>query len=149
FDVKGAVELLCRALGAAIRFETATAPFLVPGQTPAIVAGSTAVGLAGLLSPAIAEKSGTPRQDRVFVAELNLDRLRQLAALDSEWVRELPRHPLVVRDLSIVVSESLPAEIIHGTIRTAGDGQAAPLTAIAFFDRYQGKGVPEGSVSLS
>ena len=27
--------------------------------------------------------------------------------------------------------------------------QAAPLTAIAFFDRYQGKGVPEGSVSIS
>ena len=27
--------------------------------------------------------------------------------------------------------------------------RAAPLAAIAFFDRYQGKGVPDGSVSLS
>ena len=25
----------------------------------------------------------------------------------------------------------------------------APLAAISFFDRYQGKGVPEGAVSLS
>ena len=25
----------------------------------------------------------------------------------------------------------------------------APLTAVAFFDRYQGKGVPEGAVSVS
>ncbi|MGE3520909.1 MAG: hypothetical protein AB7J63_18365, partial [Vicinamibacterales bacterium] len=32
---------------------------------------------------------------------------------------------------------------------SAGDGQVAPLVAVTFFDRYQGKGVPEGSISLS
>ena len=29
------------------------------------------------------------------------------------------------------------------------DVSRAPLTAVTFFDRYQGKGVPEGAVSLS
>jgi phenylalanyl-tRNA synthetase beta chain len=43
----------------------------------------------------------------------------------------------------------LPAEIIHGTIRAAGANAVAPLAAIGFFDRYQGKGVPEGAVSVS
>jgi len=43
----------------------------------------------------------------------------------------------------------LPAEIIRGTIHTAARGGSAPLAAMSFFDRYQGKGVPEGSVSLS
>jgi phenylalanyl-tRNA synthetase beta chain len=40
----------------------------------------------------------------------------------------------------------LPAAIIRGTIQAAG---AAHLSSIAFFDRYKGKGVPDGSVSLS
>jgi phenylalanyl-tRNA synthetase beta chain len=67
-------------------------------------------------------------------------------------VRALPRYPIVVRDLSAVVSASLPAEIIRGTIHAAADAAgagAAPLASVAFFDRYQGKGVAEGSVSLS
>jgi phenylalanyl-tRNA synthetase beta chain len=43
----------------------------------------------------------------------------------------------------------LPAEIIRGTIQSAARDVSAPLTSIAFFDRYQGKGVPAGSVSIS
>src|SRR5439155_27212141 len=67
----------------------------------------------------------------------------------SDAARSLARHPFVVRDLSIVVADILPAEIIRGTILAAGRDLAAPLTAVSFFDRYQGKGVPEGAVSLS
>ena len=48
-----------------------------------------------------------------------------------------------------MVSVSLPAEIIRGTIQAAGDAQPAPLVAVTFFDRYQGKGVAEGSISIS
>ena len=64
-------------------------------------------------------------------------------------MRALPRHPSVVRDLSIVVADTLPAENIRGTIQAAGEQAPAPLVSIAFFDRYQGKGVAEGAVSLS
>ena len=56
---------------------------------------------------------------------------------------------MVVRDLSIVVSDALPAASIRGTILRAGDQQPAPLTSVSFFDRYSGKGVPEGMISLS
>jgi phenylalanyl-tRNA synthetase beta chain len=54
-----------------------------------------------------------------------------------------------VRDLSVVVADTLPAAIIRGTILAAGRDVSAPLTAVSFFDRYQGKGVPEGTVSIS
>jgi phenylalanyl-tRNA synthetase beta chain len=67
----------------------------------------------------------------------------------SDAIRPLPRQPFVVRDLSIVVADTLPAEIIRGTILAAGRDLPAPLTALSFFDRYQGKGVPPGAVSLS
>jgi phenylalanyl-tRNA synthetase beta chain len=149
FDVKGAVELLGGALEASVRFTGSDASFLAPGQAAAVNAGETTVGLAGQLAPDVVERAGAPRQDKVFVAELDLDRIAALAATPSDAVRPLPRHPSVVRDLSIVVSESLPAEIIRVTIQAAGEGRAAPLVGVAFFDRYHGKGVPEGSISIS
>ena len=50
-------------------------PFLVAGQTAAIVAADgpergARLGLAGQLAPAVADARGLPRQDRVFVAEI-------------------------------------------------------------------------------
>jgi phenylalanyl-tRNA synthetase beta chain len=149
FDVKGVVESLSGALGVSVRFEPSRVSYLVPGRTATICSGETELGVMGELAPAVAEAAGAPRHDAIIVAELGLDALRAQQVPDDERVRAISRHPFVVRDLSIVVSESLPAEIIRGTIRTAGEAQTAPLVAIDFFDRYQGKGVPDGSVSIS
>jgi phenylalanyl-tRNA synthetase beta chain len=154
FDVKGFVEALASALDTAVRFETATQPFLIEGQTAAIVcaggpADGSSVGFVGQVTPSAADARGLPPKDRLFVAELNLDLLERARASSSDATRSLPRYPFVVRDLSIVVAETLPAEIIRGTIHTAGRDAPAPLVAVAFFDRYQGKGVPEGAVSIS
>jgi phenylalanyl-tRNA synthetase beta chain len=51
-----------------------------------------------------------------------------------------------VRDLSLIVDERLPAADVRGTIRAHAP---ATLVSVREFDRYQGKGVPEGQVSLS
>ena len=80
---------------------------------------------------------------------MNLDAIEAARIETTDAVRSLPRHPFVVRDLSIVVSDTLPAAIIRGTIQSAARVLAAPLVSIGFFDRYQGKGVPGGSVSVS
>lgn len=150
FDVTGVVELLCSALGVPIRLEPAREPFLSDGRTAAVIAANgTAVGMVGELTPAVADARGLPKHDRVFVAELHLDALAGARVAVSDATRPLPRHPSVVRDISIVVADSLPAEIIRGTIQAAGRDAAAPLGDVTFFDRYQGKGVPEGSVSVS
>jgi phenylalanyl-tRNA synthetase beta chain len=63
-----------------------------------------------------------------------------------ERMAPLPRFPSVGRDLSILVSDRLPAAEVRGTIRTA-----APSTLVDLreFDRYQGPGIPERRVSLS
>jgi len=149
FDARGVVELLCSALGVVPAFDSARLPYLVPGQSASITIAGDVVGVIGQVLPALAERAGAPRQDAVVVAEVDLDRIDRMRASGVEWVKPLPRHPFVVRDLSIVVADALPAEIIRGTIQAAGDGQSAPLTAVTFFDRYQGKGVPEGSISIS
>jgi phenylalanyl-tRNA synthetase beta chain len=154
FDVKGVVEVLLAALEVRARFESAVEPFLVEGQSAAIVAAIAGLdglrlGFAGPIAGAAAEERGLARHDPVFVAELNLDLLAKATVEAGEATRPLPRYPFVVRDLSIIVADVLPAEIIRGTIQAAGRDAAAPLTSVTFFDRYQGKGVPEGSVSVS
>jgi phenylalanyl-tRNA synthetase beta chain len=149
FDVKGTTELLCEALGSTVRLTKADVPNLLQGQSASVDANGTPVGYLGQLTPAAVERAGAPRQDRIFVAELDLDRLAAVATPPEERVQPLPRYPSIVRDLSILVAESLPAEIIRGTIQSAADEAAAPLTTIGFFDRYKGKGVPDGTVSVS
>jgi phenylalanyl-tRNA synthetase beta chain len=154
FDVKGAVEQLCAALEVPVRFEPSNEEFLVAGQAASIIAaGGVAdgapLGIVGAVAPSIAEGRGLPRQDPVFVAELDLDALDRARVPRAEAVAPLPRYPFVVRDLSIVVPDGLPAEIIRGTIQSAGGALDAPLATISFFDRYQGKGVPAGKVSVS
>jgi len=150
FDVKGVVEQLCLALSVAARFAPSRDARLVAGQSASVVAESgQTVGIVGQVSPAIADARGLPRQDQVFAAELSLDLLWQSRGAVSETTRPLSRHPFVVRDVSIVVSDALPAEIIRDTIHSTAGSAVAPLTGVTFFDRYQGKGIPDGSVSLS
>jgi phenylalanyl-tRNA synthetase beta chain len=154
FDVKGVTEELIHELGVAARFEPTEEAFLVPGRSAQIVTASgepagTRLGVVGQIAPEIAEARGLPRQDRLFAAELNLDACWFARVERPAAATPLPRHPFVVRDLSIVVTDTLPAEIIRGTIRSAGDRTPAPLAAVAFFDRYQGKGIADGAVSLS
>jgi phenylalanyl-tRNA synthetase beta chain len=149
FDIKGLVERLGQVLNVDVRFEPAAAPFLEDGQSAAVVSGKTPIGVAGLLAPAVADQRGAPRQDPIYVAELSLDLIAALPQVTGDIVRALPRYPSVVRDLSIVVADTLPAEIISGTIQAASAAGPAPLRGATFFDRYVGKGVPAGHVSLS
>jgi phenylalanyl-tRNA synthetase beta chain len=150
FDLKGIVERLCDALGVPPRFEPAREPFLAADQTAAVLTtGGQRIGVVGQLLPAAADARELPRHDRVFVAELNLDAIEAVRVETADAVRSLPRHPFVVRDLSIVVAGTLPAEIIRGTIQAAGEKTPAPLASIVFFDRYHGKGIPDDAVSLS
>ncbi len=149
FDVKGVVERLAEAVGVTTGFSPAAPPYLVAGHAAAIAAGATPLGVIGQLTSAIADARGAPRQDAIFVAEMDLDAAWAARSEQGDAVQPLPRHPFVVRDLSIVVDDALPAEIIRGNILAAGAAAPAPMVSVRVFDRYAGKGVPNGRVSLS
>ncbi len=82
----------------------------------------------------------------MYVAEIDLDALTRLSPNETMRSTPLPRFPSVVRDLSILVDDALSAETVRGTIRAAAP---ATLVLVREFDRYQGKGIPDGKVSLS
>jgi phenylalanyl-tRNA synthetase beta chain len=52
----------------------------------------------------------------------------------------------MTRDISILVADTLPAATVRRTVQEHAPHTLARVTE---FDRYQGKGVPDGQVSLS
>ena len=169
FDLSGAVTALGAALGLDAVFVPAERPYLSPAVAGGIQvrrrtadgaaknganakAGENAddareIGVIGQLLPAIADTRGIPANEPVFLFEIDLDVVLDWTSLgDQLRVTPLPRHPSVVRDVSIALNADLPAAQVRDTIRAA-----APVTLdrVVEFDRYQGKGVPDGQCSLS
>ncbi|MEZ5417607.1 MAG: phenylalanine--tRNA ligase subunit beta [Vicinamibacterales bacterium] len=148
FDLTGSLEVLAGAYGVALALDTDAPPYLVPGRAARVVRQGTAVGACGLLDPAVAERRGIPRADAadVYLLELDLDAIAAAAPPGATRVEPLPRFPSAVRDVSLLVDDTLSAATVRDTIR-----RAAPPTLVSLreFDRYQGKGVPAGKVSVS
>ncbi len=150
-DLKGVVEQLCALLvgtpqGVPCDVTEVETPYLVSGRAAGIVVDGKTIGVFGQLSPGIAERRELPPADEVYVGELDLDALTAASPAETLRTLPLPRYPSVVRDVSILVSDALSAAKVRGTIRSAAP---ATLLQMREFDRYQGKGVPDGKVSLS
>ena len=104
-------------------------------------------GVVGKLVPAIAEARGFPAAEEVYRGRArSATRSRIASAGADRLVESLPRFPSIVRDISMLVDDTLPAATVRGTIRSSAP---STLVSIVEFDRYQGKGVPDGRVSLS
>ena len=146
FDMKGAVDHVCRALNVQATMVPHAESWLVAGQAGALMSGEQRIGVVGRLSKALAERHGLPGDDAVFVADLDLDAVASVAGAHATRVAPLPRYPSVTRDIALLVSDTLPSAALRATIR-----RAAPptLAEVREFDRYQGKGVPDGKVSLA
>ena len=154
FDIKGIVERLCGALGVAPRFKSIDNSILVPGraaQVSVLSPGTTtpvSLGLLGQLTPSLAATRGLPESvEEIYVAELDL-RVITSVAIDRGQLQavSVPRHPSVIRDLALIVGDSLPAATVRETINSAAP---ETLVNIREFDRYRGKGIPDGYVSLA
>ena len=146
FDIKGVVEQLAALFKVTPAYKECERAYLTPGRAAELIVNGRAIGVFGQLAPAIGEARDLPGGDEIFVGELDLDALSAAMPTDTFRAAPLPRHPSVIRDISILVADTLSAETVRGTIRSA-----APETLIHVreFDRYQGKNIPEGKVSLS
>ena len=148
FDIKGVVEQL--AALASVCASVRRGRHAVPGQ-PDAPPPSSINGTAGRrLRPARARDRrprATCRPATMSTSRKSTSTLLTAASpIETLRATTLPRYPSVVRDISILVDDTLSAETVRGTIRSA-----APDTLIQVreFDRYQGKGIPDGKVSLS
>jgi phenylalanyl-tRNA synthetase beta chain len=86
----------------------------------------------------------------LFAAEVDLERLLPRTPARRVFT-PLSRFPRVVRDVSLLVDRSIPyGDIIAATRRTKAEGdRAEAFESVALVDRYEGKGIPSGKVSLT
>jgi len=144
FEAKGVAERLLLALGRDAWLRAgAPEPYLHPGAANEIVTRDGVAGSVGELHPDAARAFGLD----LPCALIELD-LATLAGLPERRPRytEVSNQPPVRRDLAVLLGR----EVAAGDVLEAIRKQAGPqLVGVTIFDRYEGKGVPEGKVSLA
>ena len=145
FDIKAVVERVCEVAGVAVETVPHEARWLVKGRAATAAVNGTPVALLGQLAREVTDAHGLP-EDAIYVADIDLDALERESAGRDLRVEPLPRYPSVTRDISILIDDTLLSAAVRNTI-----AEAAPptLVRVAEFDRYQGKGIPDGKVSIS
>jgi phenylalanyl-tRNA synthetase beta chain len=123
--------------------QPAAAPWLHPGRSARLLAGTREIGVFGELHPAAAARFALT--GRVYVAELDLETLLQQASLVRRFA-PLARHPSVDRDLAVFVDAEIPQSAVLRVIRDAG---GSLLESLALFDVHTGPPAPAGQRSLA
>lgn len=106
-------------------------------------AGDQRLGVMGELHPELQQQYEF--RQRVYIAEFGLIALMRAAAHTVRY-RPLPAYPPVLRDIAIVIPQSVPYAALERTIHESG---GAHLESVRLFDRYTGTPIPEGYHSLA
>jgi phenylalanyl-tRNA synthetase beta chain len=142
FDLKGIVDGLGIVNGGgSLSWSSGEHPALAPGQTACVSINGQSIGIVGRLHPRLARELDLPKP--LFLADLNLSPLLsgQVTAFKA-----ISRYPRVLRDLAVVVDDSIAWQQIVDAVKSLGDSR---IQSVELFDVYRGTGVPEGCQSLA
>jgi len=140
-DLKGDLESLAAASGAALTFVPSTRAYGHPARSAEVLRDGQAIGWIGQIHPRLAQAMDIDVD--VYAFELDL---APLAARELPRASELSRFPSVRRDLAFLVPEGAAWADLEATLRRA----AGPmLRQVTLFDRYVGQGVEPGFKSLA
>jgi phenylalanyl-tRNA synthetase beta chain len=142
FDLKGIVDgLEIVNGGGSLSWSSGEHPALAPGQTARVSMNGQSIGIVGRLHPRLARELDLPKP--LFLADLNLSPLLsgQVTAFKA-----ISRYPRVLRDLAVVVDDSIAWQQIVDAVKSLGDSR---IQSVELFDVYRGTGVPEGCQSLA
>ncbi|MBA2467868.1 MAG: phenylalanine--tRNA ligase subunit beta, partial [Chloroflexia bacterium] len=146
FDAKGMIDAILDAF----TFDDVTwrpleHPALHPGRAVEVRADDERIGIVAEVHPTLAVELGIEDM-RFAVAELNLQRLLELAAHIRKPAVSVARFLPVEQDFAIVVDREVPAS----NVQRALTQNAGPLlTGMALFDVYEGEQIGEGKKSLA
>ena len=139
YDVKGDLEALLAP--AQLRFVKLLHPALHPGRAARVLLDGRDIGCLGELHPEWIQKYDLPQAAIVFEIDFSA-----VTAVNVPAYAEVSKFPPVIRDLAIVVDQSLALQ----TLLDALKGQLPALVQdVQLFDVYTGKGVPENKKSLA
>jgi phenylalanyl-tRNA synthetase beta chain len=147
-DVKADVMALLAALNiptGGLQVKAGGPGFLHPGRSATLGFGPNLIGCFGELHPRAAEALGA--EGRVLVFEISLD---ALPAPKKRPTKARPRLELsafqpVSRDFAFLVDQKIEAEAIMKIVKAI---DRVLVSDVSIFDRYSGKGIEPGKVSL-
>jgi phenylalanyl-tRNA synthetase beta chain len=113
------------------------------GESYSLSLGGVSLGVMGAIDPAHANRFGI--KEPVWAAVLDFGTLADLHRKVKQY-KPVPRFPAALRDVAVVVDPSVKAGDLQQTIRTAG-GEL--VKGVSLFDRYSGKSIEKGKVSLA
>ncbi len=147
FDAKADAVAVLTALGVpmeGVTTSTGGAEYYHPGQCGELRQGpKTVLAAFGTLHPSVCSALDLPLGSVAF--EVFLDAILE-PKRRKKATPVLPAFQPVRRDFAFLVGANMPAETL---LRAAKGAERNVITNVALFDRYQGKGVPEGQVSLA
>jgi phenylalanyl-tRNA synthetase beta chain len=145
FDLKGIVETLTADLHLAdVKYQPAQTAFLHPGRSATLLVGSKAIGDFGELHPKVA--LAYDLAERVVLAGvLDIEALQAVTPAGFTYT-PVPRFPAALRDIAVVVNDTVPAADVVAEIR-AGGGEL--LRHVRLFDLYRGESIAPGTKSLA
>jgi len=134
FDIKGDVEALFHPRTP--RFEPVAHPALHPGRAARVIVDGKPVGVVGELHPRWLQEYELTNAPVVF--ELELDALRDVG---MPVYTEVSKFPAAVRDLAVVVKQSVRVQDMADAMRTALDkaGLGHFVQALVLFDEFRPK----------
>jgi phenylalanyl-tRNA synthetase beta chain len=144
FEVRGIVERLFSGLGyeACLR-RGGNVPYLHPGAQAEIAVSGRAIGSAGELHPEVLR--AFELDVLAAIVEIDLGALTAIAPPRALF-REPSREPAIRRDLAVLIARDQSAGELLEEIRKQAGGD---LVSVELFDRYEGKGLPAGRVSVA
>jgi phenylalanyl-tRNA synthetase beta chain len=145
YDLKGVIAALASDLHLPeVSYCPVKVPALHPGKAAEMLIKDQGIGSFGELHPQVAEAYGLGGHP-VLAGELDLEALQ--AALPARHLyRPVPAFPAALRDVAVIVEESIPADQVAQQIRTAGGDL---LRGVHLFDLYRGNSISAGHKSLA
>lgn len=145
YNIKGVVENLIEELSIdKVDFERETQnPTFHPGRCANILVRRKSAGVIGEIHPDVLENYDL--EGRVYVAEIDLGLFFDAAKLEKKY-RPLPKYPAILRDMALLVEDSVEVKKIEDIMRKLGKDI---IEEIKLFDVYKGKQIPEGFKSVA
>jgi len=144
YDVKADIEALFAPVS--LHFVRADHPALHPGRCAGIELDGEKVGVIGELHPRWQQKYELPLAPVVFEIDAAILQKRRIPVY-----QEISKFPPVLRDLAIVVKQSVAAQELIDVFMSEKQRNPAcrNLQAIVLFDEYRGKGLENDEKSLA
>ncbi len=145
YDLKGNIEALLKAIGIeGVKFVfQEDIPYLHPARSAYVIKEDKTIGYLGEIHPEVQE--AWDLKYTAFVFELDIDALLGCMP-DQKRFKPLPKFPFTSRDAAFIVPLDFVAQEIEDFVF---DLKVSYLEKISIIDVYQGKGIPEGTKSLT